>query len=230
MVISDKRMVREAERRRTNREAILHAAEAVIRRKGLTATSMDDVAVESGFSKPTLYRYVYSKAELIFELSHHHLEDMDVQLRKILGRPIDPREKLREFLGAAFRLQAEKESLTRLFLMDRSFLKLMHVFMADSDKRGLEAERQYFRRTIAQRRKINENAAELFREGIAQGVFRPFDVEKAVAFLGAVVMGYIADRFWMKDQKPNLESDVDIIYAFVRHGLERPEPPQGATS
>jgi len=230
MANSDIRTVREAERRRANREAILRAAEAVIRRKGLTATSMDDVAAESGFSKPTLYRYVHSKAELIFELSHHHLEEMDVRLREILKRPIDPKDKLLEFLRAVFRLQAEKESLTRLFLMDRSFLKLMHVFMADSDKRGLEAEKQFFRRTIAQRRKINEAAAELLREGIAKGVFRPFDVEKGVGFLGAVVMGYIADRFWMMDQKPNLESDVDIIYAFVRHGLDRLEPPQGATS
>jgi len=229
MANADKRTVREAERRRANREAILRAAEAVMRRKGLTATSMDDVAVESGFSKPTLYRYVHSKAELIFEISFHSLEEMDVRLREILGRPIDPWGKLQEFLKAVFRLQAEKESLTRLFLMDRSFLKLMHVFIAGSDKRGLEAERKFFRRTIAQRRKINEYAAELFRGGIAQGVFRPFDVEKAVGFLGAVVMGYIADRFWL-DQKPNLESDVDIIYAFVRHGLERLEPSQGATS
>jgi AcrR family transcriptional regulator len=229
MVKTDKRSAREFARRRANREAILHAAEAVIRRKGLTATSMDDVAAEAGFSKPTLYRYVQSKAELIFELSFHYLEDMDVQLGEILARPADPRDKLLEILKAVFRLQAEKENLTHLFLMDRSFLKLMHVFMGDQERRGLEAERKFYRRIIAQRRKIYEDAAGLFREGIETGVFRPHDVEKAVRFVGAVVMGYIADRFW-NDQKANLESDVYDIYGFILQGIERKETLQGATS
>jgi AcrR family transcriptional regulator len=229
MTKPDKRSARERERRRVNREAILYAAEAVIRRKGLSATSMDDVAAEAGFSKPTLYRYVQSKAELIFELSFHYLEEMDVQLTEILGRPADPWEKLLEILKAVFRFQAEKENLTRLFLMDRSFLKLMHVFMGDQNKGGLEAERKFYRRVIALRRKIYEDAAGLFREGIEKGAFRPLDAEKTVRFMGAIVMGYIADRFW-SGQKLNLKSDVHDIYAFVRHGIEHKDTPQGERS
>jgi TetR/AcrR family acrAB operon transcriptional repressor len=223
------RSAREQERRRANREAILHAAETVIGRRGLSAASMDEVAAEAGFSKPTLYRYVRNKAELVFELIVHYLEDVDAQLKAIIARPLDPREKLLETLRFLFRFQSEKENLTRFFIMDRSFMRLMHVFVAGPGRRGPEEERKFLLRIKASRREIMADGAALFREGIAAGVFRPMDVDRAVLFFGALVQGYAHERFW-DEGKPNLEKDVYDIYGFLLQGFERRESPKGAKS
>ncbi|MBM3294502.1 MAG: helix-turn-helix transcriptional regulator [Candidatus Aminicenantes bacterium] len=225
----NKRTAREAERRRANREAILHAAEAVIRRKGLTATSMDDVAAEAGFSKPTVYRYVRNKAAIVFELIILYLEEVEARLGEILARPVDPRIKLRETVRYLFRFQFEKENLTRFFILDRSFLKILHVFVAASDKGGTEDERKFLLRIKTHRREIMAKGAALFEEGIASGVFRPLEVRQAVLFLGAVVQGYVHEQFW-KETKPDLEKDVNDIYDILLHGVGLRDTPQGATS
>jgi len=229
MIKTDKRSAREIERRRANREAILHAAEAVIRRKGLSTASMDDVAREAGFSKPTLYRYVRNKSALVFELIIHYLEDVDARLKEILARSIDPPKKLLETLRFLFRFQSEKEGLTRFFIMDRSFMKLLHVFVAGPGQRGTEEDRKFLHRIKSRRREIMVDGETLFREGIAAGSFRPMDAGRAVLFLGAVVEGYVHEQFW-NENKPNLEKDVKDIYAFILHGIERKAPSEGATS
>ncbi|MBM3310017.1 MAG: TetR/AcrR family transcriptional regulator [Candidatus Aminicenantes bacterium] len=225
----DKRAIREKERRRANREAILHAAEAVIRRKGLSATSMDDVAVEAGFSKPTVYRYVRTKAALVCELMIHYLEDVARALEDILARGVPPREKLLDLVRYLFRYQFEKAGLTRYFILDRSFHKILHVFVAPAAKKGSAEERKFLHRIKSLRREVMAKGTALFEEGIASGDFRPTDVRQAVLFLSSVVQGYVHEQFW-NENKPNLENDVKTMCAFILHGIERPQPQQGATA
>lgn len=229
MDILDKRRSREMERQRVNREAILHAAETVIRRKGLEAASMDEVAREAGFSKPTIYRYVRTKAALVFELIIHYLEDVDARLKTILVRPLDPRQKLLETLRSLVQFQSEKEGLTRFFLTDRSFMKISHSFVASPAGHGQEKEREFLLRIEAALREITGDLEALFREGISCRAFRDIEPGRAVLFLQAVVLGSAHERF-IDDRKPNLEKDVNDIYGFILHGIERWENPEGATS
>jgi AcrR family transcriptional regulator len=216
--LSDKRNARERERRRSNRESILHAAETVVCRKGLSAASMDDVADEAGFSKATLYRYVRGKAELVFELLIHFMEDMDSRLKQVLSETADPRAKLLALIREVIRFQEEKENLSRIFVQDRSILRVIRVFVAEQGKSGTEAERAYIRRLRAARRAVFARAETLFGEGIASGVFRPMSVDKAVFHLGAVIQGYSHEKFW-RESKPDFENDVLDIHAFFLQGI-----------
>lgn len=56
---------RKKEPRSVHRENIVSAASALFTEKGITATSMDDIAKAAGYSKATLYVYFENKEEII---------------------------------------------------------------------------------------------------------------------------------------------------------------------
>lgn len=222
MIKTDRRDVRERRRRQENREAILHAAEAVIQRKGLTDASMDDVAAEADFSKATLYRYFKNKAELLFEILLHFLEDMDAGLAGIRARGGSCRDRLRESILYTFRFQARKENLSRVFMTDRSFMKLMQAFVADESNLSQEAERRFVRKIRDKRRRMMESVGLLLKEGVAGGEFQNVDVPSTVLFLSAVVQGYFHEKFWL-GTKPNIDRDADLLERLIWRGIGNPE-------
>lgn len=202
----DLRDARERQRRQGNREMILHAAEAVILRRGFSATSMDDIAEEAQFSKATLYRYFKGKAELIFEILIHFFEDLDVGLKTIQAGEKTAEKKLVESVRLAFRFYAEKENISRVFMMDRSFMKLMQAFIVEEAKSASDAERRFVQKIKAKRRMINDRVKAILQEGIASGEFRAVGPDAAVTFLGAVIQGYFQEKLW-NEAKPDIEKD-----------------------
>jgi AcrR family transcriptional regulator len=222
MIKSNLRDARERQRRQENRETILHAAEAVILRKGFSATSMDDVAREAQFSKATLYHYFRSKAELIFEILIHFLEDLDNGLLAIQAKDEPVKGKLVESIRLAFRFYAEKENISRVFMMDRSFMKLMQAFITEGNKWTSDAERRFIQKIKAKRRVINDRVKTILQEGIVSGKFRKINADATVTFLGAVIQGYFQEKLW-NESKPDIERDIDHLENFILHGIENNE-------
>lgn len=216
---NDLRAAREVQRRQENRETILHAAQAVIRRKGLSAASMDDVAAEAQFSKATLYRYFRSKSELVFEILTHFLEDLDVRLRNVRNQTAGARERLRDWISCSLRVLSENESLTRVFLLDRSFLRLLQIFVGKQTEAGTDAEKRFLHKLITKRKAMLEGSRSLLREGVASGEFRPMDLEAGVMFIEAVIEGYFVEKFW-DDAKPDVERDAGRIVDFIFCGIQ----------
>lgn len=217
-VLSEKRSLREEKRRSLNREAILHAAEAVICRKGLSATSMDDVSAEAGYSKATVYKYIPSKNELVFELMIHFLEDVRERTRAITERPLAPETKLHDFLREILRQQMLKENIARAFLADPSLFRIIHAVSGEKQHALTAAEAGFLQRMTAVRRAISILLESILSDGIASGVFRPFSLDDGARFLGAVIQGYQHEKFFQKG-KPDLEKDVLSIYTFVLNGF-----------
>jgi len=222
MIKSNLRDARERQRRQENREMILHAAEAVILRKGFSATSMDDVAREAQFSKATLYHYFRSKAELIFEILIHFLEDLDNGLMAIQAKDEPVKGKLVDSIRLAFRFYAEKENISRVFMMDRSFMKLVQAFITEGNKWTSEAERRFIQKIKAKRRVINDRVKTILQEGIVSGEFRKINADATVTFLGAVIQGYFQEKLW-SESKPDIEQDIDHLENFILHGIESNE-------
>jgi len=226
---NDLRSAREKLRRQENRETILHAAEAVIVRKGFSAASMDDVAAEAQFSKATLYRYFRSKSELVFEIFAHFLEDLQGRLRDALNRPASARERLMEWIAQAFRFLSENENLTRVFLLDRSFMRLLQIFVGKQSRQGTEEERRFLLKIKAERKEMRDGSRILLQDGMASGEFRQMDLEAGVTFIEAVIEGYFVEKFW-EDAKPDIERDAGHIQNFVLQGIKNVEVLKGGAS
>jgi AcrR family transcriptional regulator len=86
-----------AAEREEKREAVLHAAAQAFSENGYYKTSLDDIALRLGITKPTLYYYAKNKEDLIAAVAARGLERMLADL------PTDPRasgyEQLRAFLN-----------------------------------------------------------------------------------------------------------------------------------
>jgi AcrR family transcriptional regulator len=198
----DLRLARAEERRRANRETILNAAEAVILRRGVGAVSMDDVAAEAQFSKATLYRYFRSKAELVFEIVVHFLDDLSVRAKEVRASRTDFADRLRESLTAFLRFEVEKANITRIFLMERNFHQLMQAFLGDQGRAGSETVRKFIQRIKAKRQALVDDTIAEIKAGIAAGEFRPADPSQVSRLLSAVVQGYFVELFWLDQPRP----------------------------
>lgn len=219
----DLRVARAEQRRRANRETILHAAEEVILRRGVGAVSMDDVAAEAQFSKATLYRYFRSKAELVFEIVLHFLEDLDARAKEVRARHASAEDKLRESLTVFLRFETEKENIARIFLMERNFVQLLQAFVGDQGRTGPDSVRKFIHRIKDKRQVLVDDTIAEIEAGIASGEFRPVDPVRTARILSSLVQGYFVELFWL-DEKPDIETEARLLCEFILRGIESPKP------
>ncbi len=96
------------------RRQLLDVARDAFAERGFHATSMDEVAVAAGVTKPVLYQHFPSKRSLYDEL----LEDVGAQLLEQLGRATGSagtgREQVEQGFAAYFRFVGANQSAFRL--------------------------------------------------------------------------------------------------------------------
>lgn len=225
---NDLRQQRERRRREVCREAIVHAAERVIVRKGYSATTMDDVAREAQFSKATLYKYFPGKGELVFEIIGSYFVEIRNALAGILEGEGTARDKLLATIRLILQYHEEKENITRVLWMDKSMLKILHVFMASHGK-GAEVssgDRKMLALLRRKRRLVTDVGEKILEEGIASGEFRRMDTRAALAFLEAVLQGYAHTRFWLGERTSSRTSEeAETLCRFILQGIQSPARP-----
>jgi AcrR family transcriptional regulator len=224
---SSPRRHREQRRRLENREAIIHAAEAVILRRGFSATSMDDVAAEADFSKATVYRYFRSKAELLFEIMTHFMDDIEERLAAIRNdRSRSAALRLGDTVAALMGYLAEKENISRVVMADRSFLRLVHLFVDDGAGEPAGA-RRFVERIKDRRAGVLKGTELLLAEGMKAGEFRSLDPAAVAVYFSAVLSGFLHERLWT-EAKPDLKKDVSLISDLLLRGLSVRDEGRGA--
>jgi len=107
----------------TQREQILARAAALFAQQGYTATSMNQVALACGVSKPTLYHYVRDKYQLLVEIAEEHVG----WLQALVGQPalkaLDPAARLRALIDSFLRAYADAQAAHRVLTEDVRFLE-----------------------------------------------------------------------------------------------------------
>jgi AcrR family transcriptional regulator len=89
------------------RDQLLAVAVEVFAREGFHATSMNDVAVKAGVTKPVLYQHFASKRELYLELLSAVGERLLDRIRRATGQATSPHEQVEQGFAAYFRWVAE---------------------------------------------------------------------------------------------------------------------------
>lgn len=213
------RTEREQQRRLEYKNFILKAAEDVIVRKGYNAMTMDDIAREAQFSKATLYHYFKSKGELILEIIADYFEQMNQELVKIKATKKTATEKLRRGIHYYLKFHEEKMNISRVLLMDKSFMTKMRIFVADREKPMSNKDKKFLSTIKVQRKEILSRVSDILTEGTKAGEFRKMDVEAAVEFLESVLQGYCHGKFW-QEKKQSVNKETEFILGFFLHGIE----------
>ena len=107
----------------TQREQILARAAELFARQGYTATSMNQVALACGVSKPSLYHYVRDKYQLLVEIAEDHVGRLNALVAQTRERTPDPRERVRELIGRFLEAYADAQAAHRVLTEDVKFLE-----------------------------------------------------------------------------------------------------------
>lgn len=218
------RLERERQRRAGYREAVLHAAERVIVRKGFGATHMDDIAREAQLSKATLYRYVPSKGALLFEIMGHYFEDVGAGIEAIRAGDGSATEKFRRALRMILEFSEDKKYIGRMLWVDDSMLKVMRVLTSGSGRSGpvSAADRKQLESLRRKRLEALAAGAKILDEGVAAGEFRPMNTMNALSFVDAVIQGYAHNQFWLGNL-PMAPDAPDRLAKFILEGIQNPD-------
>ncbi|MBM3677972.1 MAG: TetR/AcrR family transcriptional regulator [Actinobacteria bacterium] len=161
---------RKARAPRRREQEILEAAAEVFHEHGYESTSIKDIAEKVGILKGSLYYYISSKEDLLYEIIKGVHEEALRNLEKTRAVDGNALKKLRAFAVIHFRFNAENRVKTAVFFQDF---------------RSLSEER---RATIVDERDIYDNfVRDLIREGQEQGLICP-DIDAKVAAISILGM------------------------------------------
>ncbi len=188
-----------AQNRAVKRDAVISAAARLFRERGYHHTSLDDLATALSVTKPTLYRYVENKEEILFECFRLGVERILLSLRSPPPAARTARERLHAVVVGYI------EAITSEFgwCMVRAEDQDLSETMSGAIK--------------AAKVEIDQGIRRLVREGIEAGDFRACD-PKMVAFALAGAMNWITH--WHREDAALTPAEIaDRFFDLFDHGL-----------
>jgi AcrR family transcriptional regulator len=199
--------------RALKREAVIRAAARAFHARGFHNTSLDDVAATLQVTKPTLYYYVRSKEELLFQCFLAGLEGIEAGLAQALQSPASGRDRLRQVLRRYAVAIASEFGWCMVRAEDQD--------LAEDLGAQIKARKGH----------IDQGIRSLIRAGIEDGSLAECD-PKMTAFALAGALNWIA-HWHREDDALGPEAIADQFVAFFENGLlprppERPDPVRSA--
>jgi AcrR family transcriptional regulator len=134
------------------RSQVLKAAYKVISQRGYANASMREIAQTANLPIATVYLYIKSKEDLLFQISAVLLGDMKDQFRKEMGRHASPTDTLkqaidrylaycgknRRFINLVYRegKSLSEDNRQKILDLDRSFVQLWEEIIVAGKKAG----------------------------------------------------------------------------------------------
>lgn len=187
------------EQRDAKRIEVLSQAARLFNSKGSRATTLEDIAASLSLTKTSLYYYVKTKEELVYQcymaaLDHHH-----AQLDKVEAQSNSPGARCEAFLRLHFDTwiaAREGRGPHLAALMEIASLKGQH-------------RQQVEQRYILMFKRMRQ----YLRDGIEQRVFRPCDTNSTTrALLGSVEWAfYWLHEFPVKEATSAADAAIDIL-------------------
>jgi len=155
---------------RRRQQEILEAAALVFHEKGYESTSIQDIADSVGILKGSLYYYITSKEDLLFEIIQGVHEEALRNLDRTAAIEGDALQKIRAFV---------------VVHLTHNALNLVKVAVFFQDFRSLSGER---RQVIVEERDMYDNfLRDLIRQGQDEGIVCP-DIEPKLAAITVLGM------------------------------------------
>jgi AcrR family transcriptional regulator len=99
--------------------SILSAALGVMARRGVAGATMQEIAVQAGISKGTIYLYYANREELFEKVVDHAFGELLEQVRGVLAQPGPFAERLRALLLTLFAFFDEHQEFLRVLIATR---------------------------------------------------------------------------------------------------------------
>jgi AcrR family transcriptional regulator len=185
----------------TRRGQVLDTAARMFFERGYEATTTQDIGAELGLLKGSVYYYISSKQDLLFEIVQEYHQDTREYFERIVASDGTPMEKLRELIATETAHTATNLTRSSLFY---------------TEWRSLDAERQ---QTIIAERARHEQAVETWiREAQAAGEVRA-DTDPRLATFAIFGMVNSVYRWFRPDGRRTAEEVGAEFTELVLSGL-----------
>lgn len=182
--------------------AIREAALRVVGRKGLEKATVDDIALEAGVAKGTLYLYFRSRDEIIEKTIGAAVDDLLARLQRAAdgAGPGPFAQALERVLTAQFAYFDENRDFFRLYFASGEY----------SEDRRLRQSRRY-------RLHLDQLVA-LIKRGRRRGELKSLEPERAAIAIAGAARDLILRRLHEKDPPPP-EADARFLRDLLFSGL-----------
>jgi len=200
------------------KRAIMDAARRRFLHYGYKKTTIDDIALDAGVGKGTVYLYFESKEDILFKIARDVKGNITEQMRCIASSLATPEEKLRRMVLAKILSVHDAYTSTAhgVELLDMA----MEIKMAKCGRGDYEQEAQ------------QSLFADVLREGVSRGQFSlPGDgnAETAARQLMLAFAGFFPPYTNLCGEsdsrcRVSMESRIGSMLEFLLHGLRRRTP------
>lgn len=182
------------------KEQILEAAVALFSQNGYHATTVRDIADESGMLSGSLYAHINSKEDLLFEIVDRGANDFLLALEPVAYGPGSASQRLEAAMAAHISVVARSLPTATIFLHDWKAL--------EKDRRD---------RILAKRSRYESLLAHIIRDGVNSGEFRPVD-EKFARLLVLSAVNWLYE--WYDPEGPLAPDEIAARFAeLILRGL-----------
>ena len=98
------------------KEAIYEASVDVFSRAGYTGAAMDEIAVQAGVAKGTLYYHFKSKEELFLFVMQTGLGHLVSDAQEVLSKPLAPPDKLKALCDSQLKVVRKNENFVKVII------------------------------------------------------------------------------------------------------------------
>ena len=187
-------------RRFETRARILRESVALFALKGYAHTSLSDIAEAVGIRKASLYYYIDTKEDLLYEIDSLLIGELLEETERLLATTQTPADRLRSFFVAGMRLIARRRDEVAVFLGEAP---------APSSGRWRE---------LARKRDSYQRIFEaILRAGVADGSFR--DMPTTITALGVLGTTSWAYRWYRGDGELGPDETAELFADIVLNGL-----------
>ena len=204
------RKEREKERRR---QQIIVAAKRVFTKKGLSKTTMEDIAKESELSPGTLYLYFKNKEELYASLSLRILQFLSIRVTQVIEEDnATPPEKLDKLIAAMYE--------------DYEFdpMVIINMFHLQSSETLRNLSPALLQEINTLSKKALGHMASIFKDGMEQGYFiqrHPIALADIFWSLFSGVILWEASKKVIDEDKDYLKSTLAMAFELFCRGIRK---------
>jgi AcrR family transcriptional regulator len=155
-------------RRALIEDDILHVARELISEKGYSAMSMDELAARVGISKPTLYGFFRTKADLVIAAAVRDFEQTNALVEEQLRQPGTPLDHL----GAILRTVIEYHYRDGSMLLGGSMPEIMELIHGRPETAALKQRMVSLVDTLVMQARAAELIAEDLSDSAIHQIFR----------------------------------------------------------
>ena len=102
---------RQTDQRNLRKQSILEGALKVFKKYGIEKTTMDEIAIESGFGKATLYYYFASKDEVFIAIMEDGWKGLWEGIENLIIKELSPRKKFMSIIKKMANIVSRNKNL-----------------------------------------------------------------------------------------------------------------------